>query len=213
MPRQPPIMLSDKRMILGLYSDTFGCSLFAFTEDGGEDWEFSRPLAQRGIQPSIVRKKNGDLMAYMRSSPTNAAKSTDGGMTWTEVPIDIENSGSSVAVLGLKSGNWILAVNDVPRGRHQLSLYLSEDEGESWVRKRFLEQIDTETLPEGGKATGSYPTLIQTSDDMIHVTYTHENGHEFKGKTIKHAWFNEEWVLAGDAAQPEPPERRPSSRR
>lgn len=196
MPRQPPIMLSDKRMILGLYSDTFNCSMFAFTEDAGETWEFSRPLAQRGIQPSIVQKKNGNLVAYMRDSPVvRQAESSDGGMTWEERSLDIPNSGSSVAVLGLQSGNWILAVNDVPRGRHHLSLYLSQDEGKTWVRKRYLEKLD----PEKGKATGSYPTLIQTEDGSIHLTYTHENGAEFEGKTIKHARFNEAWVLEGHA--------------
>jgi predicted neuraminidase len=198
MPRQPPIMLSDKRMMLGLYSDTFNCSMFAFTENAGETWEFSRPLDQRGIQPSIVQKKNGNLVAYMRDSPVvRRAESSDGGMTWTEDPIEILNSGSSVAVLGLKSGNWLLAVNDVPRGRNQLSLYLSQDEGKTWVRKRYLEKIDVTQLPEGGKATGSYPTLIQTADGSIHITYTHENGLEFNGKTIKHARFNEAWVLEG----------------
>lgn len=195
MPRQPPIMLTDKRMMLGLYSDTFNCSMFAFTEDAGETWEFSRPLGQAGIQPSLVRRKNGDLVAYMRASPkTKCAESKDGGMTWTEVELDILNSGASVAVLGLKSGNWLLAVNDVERGRHQLSLYLSQDEGKTWVRKRYLEKLD----PEKGKATGSYPTMIQTKDGSIHITYTHENEAEFKGKTIKHAHFNEAWVLAGE---------------
>ncbi len=194
LPRQPPIMLSDKRMMLGLYSDTFDCTLFAFTEDAGETWEFSRPLESFGIQPSIVQKKNGVLVAYMRASPvTRCAESTDGGLTWTEVPLDILNSGSSVAVLGLKSGNWILAVNDVPKGRHQLSLYLSEDEGETWTRKRYLEKLD----PEKGRVTASYPTLILTADGLIHATYTYVNEAEAQGKTIKHAWFNEAWLLSG----------------
>ncbi|MCA9412544.1 MAG: exo-alpha-sialidase [Candidatus Omnitrophica bacterium] len=196
LPRQPPIMLSDKRMMLGLYSDTFDCSMFAFTEDAGETWDFSRPLVPFGIQPSIVQKKNGDLIAYMRASPkTTCVESSDGGMTWTEVPLDILNSGASVAALALESGNWILAVNDVPDGRHQLSLYLSEDEGETWIRKRYLEKLD----PEKGNVTASYPTLIQAADGMVHATYTYVNEEEAKGKAIKHAWFNEDWILTGSS--------------
>ena len=189
MPRQPPIMLNDKRMMLGLYSDTFGCSMFAFTEDAGQTWEFSEPLAQRGIQPSLVRKKDGNIVAYMRDSPkVRRAESSDLGMTWTEDPIDIVNSGSSVAVLGLISGNWILAVNDVPNGRHVLTVYLSEDEGKTWNTKRSLENLE----PRKGNA--SYPTLIQTHDGSIHCTYTHENKNSFAGKTIKHVRFNEDWI-------------------
>src|SRR4051812_20885280 len=162
MPRQPPIMLTQKRMMLGLYSDTFNCSMFAFTEDAGRTWEFSRPLTQRGIQPSLVRKRNGSVVAFMRDSPVvRRAESSDAGMTWTEDPIDIANSGSSVAALGLKGGHWILAVNDVPRGRHILTLYLSEDEGKTWKAKRPLENM------EPGMGTGSYPTLIQAADGSI----------------------------------------------
>jgi predicted neuraminidase len=206
MPRQPPIMLSDKRMMLPLYSDTFGCSMMAFTENAGQSWEFSRPLGQRGIQASVVQRKNGEIMAYMRNSPdTKCAESKDGGMTWTEVELGIPNSGSSVAALALKSGNWLLAVNDVLRGRHQLSLYLSQDEGKTWVRKRFLEKLEQK---QDKKRTASYPTMIQTNDGNIHVTYTHENDAVFAGKTIKHAWFNEAWVLSGtDAVTAETPQQ------
>jgi len=194
LPRQPPIMLSEKRMMLGLYSDTFDCSMFAFTEDAGRTWEFSRPLEQFGIQPSIVRRKNGDLVAYLRSEPlTGCVESRDGGMTWEERPLSVANTGSSIAVLALKSGQWVMAVNDDLSGRHQLSLYLSEDEGMSWHRKRFLEKLD----PTEGRTTSSYPTMIQTADGMIHVTYTYENEPEFSGKTIKHAWFSEAWIRAG----------------
>lgn len=192
MPRQPPIMLTKKRMMLGLYSDTFDCSMFAFTEDGGQTWEFSRPLNQEGIQPSIVQKKNGNIVAFMRHDPkVKRAESSDKGMTWTEVPIDIANSGSSVAALGLKSGNWILAVNDVPRGRHVLTVYLSDDEGKTWKAKRALENFEPE------KGSGHYPTLIQTADGSIHITYTHQDKDKFKGSTIKHVRFNEAWITSG----------------
>jgi predicted neuraminidase len=191
MPRQPPIMLTDKRMMLGLYSDTFNCSMFAFTEDAGQTWEFSRPLGQRGIQPSVVRKKDGNLVAFMRDSPVvRRAESSDGGMTWSEDPIDIANSGASVAVLGLKSGNWILAVNDLPQGRERLTCYLSEDEGKTWPIKRAFEDLE----PKMG--TASYPTLLQTPDGSIHITYTHQDKKNFEGETIKHVRFNEAWITA-----------------
>lgn len=191
MPRQPPIMLDEKRMMLGLYSDTFNCAMFAFTENAGQTWEFSRPLTQRGIQPSTVRKKNGNLVAFMRDSPVvRRAESSDGGLNWTEVPIDILNSGSSVAALALKSGAWILATNDVTQGRHILTLYLSDDEGQTWPVKRALEDLK----PDMG--SGSYPTLIQAADGTIHCTYTHEDEENFAGTTIKYVHMNEAWIRA-----------------
>lgn len=197
LPRQPPIMLTDKRLMLGLYSDTFDCSLFAFTEDAGQTWQFTRPLIPWGIQPALVQRTNGELFAYLRASlMTRCIKSTDDGWTWTEVPLDIPNAGSSVAVLRLASGNWLLLVNDDPSGRHQLSLYLSTDEGETWTRKRFLERMD----PAQGKCTASYPTVIQSADGRIHCTYTHMNEAEFTGKSIHHASFTEAWVESGNAS-------------
>ena len=192
MPRQQPIMLNDKRMMLGLYSDTFDCSLFAFTEDGGQNWEFSEPLRDLGIQPSLVRKKNGNIVAYMRDAPlVRRAESNDLGMTWKEELTDIPNSGSSVAVLGLKSGNWILLVNDLPKGRHVLTAMLSDDEGKTWKWKRALENHE----PEQG--TGSYPTIIQTADGSIHATYTHQDQKIAPGETIRHVRLNEAWIKAG----------------
>ncbi|MEZ6049460.1 MAG: sialidase family protein [Planctomycetaceae bacterium] len=195
LPRQPPIMLQDGRMMLGLYSDTFDCSMFAFTSNAGKTWEFSRPVMAWGIQPAIVQRSNGEILAYLRSSPaTGCVKSTDQGKSWEEIPLNIPNAGSSVAVLKLKSGNWLMAVNDDPRGRHQLSLYLSSDEGESWVRKRFLERVEYGT----GKATASYPTMIQSADGVIHCTFTHVNELKFTGKSIRHTWFTEKWLNSGN---------------
>lgn len=191
MPRQQPIMLSDKRMMLGLYSDTFDCSLFAFTEDSGKTWEFSEPLREEGIQPSLVQKKNGNIVAYMRNSPNvRRAESSDKGMTWVEEPTDIPNPGSSVAVLGLKSGNWVMLVNDEPSGRHILKAYLSDDEGKTWQWQRLLEKHEKD------QGTGSYPTVIQAADGSIHATYTQQDKTIAKGETIRHVRFNEAWVKA-----------------
>lgn len=198
MPRQPPIMLTQTRMMVPLYSDTFGCSLFAYTENGGEDWEYSPPMFLPGggnIQASLVKKQNGNIVAFMRSNgrvrQIRRAESSDGGMNWTEVPLDIPNGGSSVAACGLRSGNWILLCNDTVRGRHILTAYLSDDEGQTWKWKRALENLEPE------KGTGSYPTVIQAKDGTIHCTYMHEDAKNFAGKTIKHARFNEAWVKAG----------------
>ena len=205
MPRQPPIMLNEHRMMLGLYSDFWGCSMAAFTENGGETWEFSEPmifpewLLTLNVQPSFVLKNNGNVVAFMRGRrgkrKVQRAESGDGGLTWTEDPCDIECNDSSVAVLGLKSGHWLLAVNDV-RGRSVLTVYLSDDEGRTWNWRRALERF------EPGQGSGQYPTLIQSADGSIHIVYTHQDAARFDGRTIKHVRFNEAWVIAGDGGRP-----------
>ncbi|MCX8063623.1 MAG: exo-alpha-sialidase [Candidatus Hydrogenedentes bacterium] len=202
MTRVHPIMLSENKLMLGLYSDVFNCSLAGFTEDWGKTWYFSNPILDTeirniaNIQPSFVTKTDGTIVAYMRDNglPKRIRKaySTDSGMTWSNVMLtEIPNPGSSVECIKLNSGKWLLICNDTQSGRHKLTAYLSDDEGESWKWKRAIEESPA------GKGSYSYPSVIQTKDGLIHCTYSCKD-EETVGSTIRHAWFNEEWILKGD---------------
>jgi predicted neuraminidase len=199
MTRLHPIMLSDTRMMLGLYSDVFNCSLAAFTEDWGKTWTFSEPIFGIGnIQPSFVVKKNGDVYAMMRDNGPfgfiQVADSTDGGVRWTPArTISIPNPGSSVECIVMKNGHWVLVCNDTKDGRHQLTAYLSEDEGASWKWSRPLEDHEKDA------GSASYPSVIQAADDAIHCTYSFRED-AVKGSTIRHTRFNEGWIRQGVAA-------------
>ena len=196
MTRLHPVMLSNNRIMLGLYSDVFECSLAAFTEDWGKNWTFSEPiLGLANIQPAFVQKKNGELVAMMRDNSfinrIRLSESKDGGMTWTEARnMDIPNPGSSLDCIPLKSGNWALVCNDTEEGRHKMTVYLSEDEGATWKWKRRLEDF------EKGKGSGAYPCVIQTKDGLIHCSYSFKD-EAIKGSTIKHVRFSEAWVREG----------------
>ncbi len=196
MTRLHPIMLSDTRMMLGLYSDVFNCSMAAFTNDWGKTWEFSEPILDLGnIQPSFNRKKDGTIVAMMRDNGLphriRIATSSDGGMKWSKVGnMDIPNPGSSLECIVLKSGNWVLVCNDTIEGRHLLTAYLSDDEGATWKWKRGLE---TFARDEG---SGAYPSVIQAADGSIHCTYSY-TVKGTPGSTIKHTRFNEAWIQAG----------------
>lgn len=195
MTRLHPIMLSDSRMMLGLYSDVFNCSLAAFTKDWGKTWQFSKPILSveiGNIQPAFVQRKNEEIYAFMRDNgiPKRIRKSVsrDGGISWGPVEaMEIPNPGSSVDCVALANGHWALVCNDTTNGRHILSVYLSDDEGGTWKWKRRIEDFP----PDQGSA--SYPSLIQAKDGSLHVTYSYTSK-AFEGSTIKHARFNEEWV-------------------
>ena len=67
MTRVHPFVLDDRSWILPLYSDGFDLSIMALTDDAGVNWTASQPLVGLGdIQPSLVRKKDGGLVALMR---------------------------------------------------------------------------------------------------------------------------------------------------
>jgi predicted neuraminidase len=195
MPRVHPLLLPSGRWILPLYSDTFSASIMAISDDRGETWTASRPLIGFGnIQPSLVRKKDGELVAFMRDNGPHhrirLSRSRDDGVSWSPV-VDsaFPNPGAGIEAIRLTSGRWALIYNDLPKGRHSLAVSLSDDEGESWNWTKHVERT------EPGEGQFHYPSIIQAADGMIHVTYTSSG--PGRGSTIEHARFNEAWLMAG----------------
>jgi predicted neuraminidase len=197
MTRVHPFVLDGKRIIVPLYSDGFDFSIMAISDDGGKTWQASRPLVSLGgVQPSLVQKRDGTLVAYMRDNgppPKRVlrSESRDGGMSWSPVvDDDLPNPGSGLEVIRLQNGRWAMVCNDTEQGRHRLAVLLSDDEGKSWKWKRYLENDPP------GAGSYSYPSIIQAQDGTIHVTYSWSQ--PGKGSCIKYARFNEAWVTEGD---------------
>jgi predicted neuraminidase len=195
MPRVHPLLLPSGRWILPLYSDTFSASIMAISDDRGQTWTASRPLIGFGnIQPSLVRRKDGELVAFMRDNGPHhrirLSRSCDDGVSWSPV-VDsaFPNPGAGIEAIRLTSGRWALIYNDLPKGRHSLAVSLSDDEGESWNWTKHVERT------EPGEGQFHYPSIIQAADGMIHVTYTSSG--PGRGSTIQHARFNEAWLTAG----------------
>ncbi len=193
MTRIHPISLKSGRILLPLYSDGYNISIVAISDDNGNNWRASNPIVGLGpIQPSLVQKQNGHIIAYMRDSgiePKRILKSIskDNGETWsfakdTKTP----NPSSSIEVLQLKNGNWVMACNDTESSRSQMAILLSFNEGKSWEVKKYIGKHE-----HNSGITLAYPSLIQSSDELIHLTYSLKDK---EGKTIQHAIFNEDWI-------------------
>jgi predicted neuraminidase len=195
MPRVHLLVLPTGRWILPLYTDTFSVSLMAISDDQGETWKCSAPLIGWGnIQPSLVRRNDGRLVAFMRDNGPHQrirlSSSTDDGMTWSPV-VDSEfpNPGAGIEAIRLRSGRWLLVYNDLAKGRFSLAASLSDDEGKTWKWTRHIERSPN------GVGLFHYPSVIETSDRTIHVTYTRRTPQQ--GSTIAHARFDETWLIAG----------------
>ena len=195
MTRIHPTVLASGRILLPLYSDGFNVALAAISDDDGKSWRASNPIVGFGpIQPTFAKRKDGSIMAYLRDSGAAPqrimmSESSDQGETWSfAIDTDIPNPGSSLEVTVLKNGHWVMAYNDTEDNRNSWAVSLSDDEGKTWKWKRHIGQAADQS------ESFSYPSLIQTKDGKLHLTYSYRNP---SGKTIMHASFDEKWIKKG----------------
>jgi predicted neuraminidase len=192
-PRCKPTVLPTGRILLPLYSDTYSVSVMAISDDEGKTWYAGKPLAGFGsIQPTVLRRNDGTLVAYMRENgpirKIRIAESKDDGISWGPVgTTELPNPGSGLDAVRLINGHWLLVYNDTIRGRNSLAVSLSDDEGRSWKWTRHLERHDSGSY--------HYPSVIQGGEGTIHAVYSYFVP---QGKSMKHAAFNEAWVKHGD---------------
>jgi predicted neuraminidase len=197
-PRCKPTVLSTGRILLPLYSDTYSFSIMAVSDDDGASWYASDVLIGFGnIQPAVLERKDGSVVAYMRENgitdKIRVCESSDGGLNWGPVgELDLPNPGSGLDAVRLANGHWAMIYNDTVKGRSSLAVSISEDEGKTWPITRHLEKHD--------KGSYHYPAIIQGADGTLHAVYSYfvHDADGKEGKSMKHAAFNEAWLKAGD---------------
>jgi predicted neuraminidase len=219
MTRAHPFVLEGTRLIVPLYSDGFSFSIMNISDDWGATWHASAPLVEFGnIQPSLARRRDGTLVAYMRDNGPgpkrlHISESRDRGETWSPVrDTQFPNPGSGAEVRALANGHWVLVYNDLEQGRYSLAISLSEDEGATWPWTRHLEQ-DPPTSDPAQRGEYHYPSIVQARDGSLHATYSYfipparatriadsqpgPADSRLSRKAIKHAHFNEAWIKEG----------------
>ncbi|MEW6203087.1 MAG: sialidase family protein [bacterium] len=184
--RNHPLTLGDGTMILPIHNEVLWSPAFMLTKDGGKTWRRTGTnlrVAGGAIEPALIRLSDNTLIAYLRTTTGKILMTTskDNGEHWSAPrDTDLPNPNAAVEIVRLRNGHLVLAFNDSQVARTPLTVALSLDEGKTWSHKRNLEDAYGEF---------SYPSIIQTEDGLIHVTYTYKRTH------IKHAVFNEGWIM------------------
>lgn len=142
---------------------------FERTPDLGRTWHRTDLLhdgvAVHAIQPSILFRGGEQLVALGRTREGKVFRiaSDDAGSSWGTIALtDLPNPSSGTDAVTLKDGRHLLIYNHTARGRSPLNLAVSNDT-ESWQAALVLES-------EPGEY--SYPAIIQTSNGLVHATYT-----------------------------------------
>ncbi len=179
----PPVALPDGRWLIGTAAQK-KCSLEIMDARGPT---FSKHIALPQdlpmSEPCLVLDGDGAVQIYFRNRQEHTAdrfvmKTTYNPQTSALSPLErtsIPNPDSGIDAIRLQDGRMVLVANPSHTSRQELALYVSNDNGKSWEQKVLLEQ---------GKGEYSQPSIIQTSDGLIHIMYAWWQNQE--QKNIKH---------------------------
>ncbi len=181
--KNKPVQLPNGDIICGcsLEDPNAGWQIsFERSTDGGKTFTpgdfVARGDIPKATQPTILIHSPTRLQALGRTTIGGIFQtwSNDAGKTWSPLELTtLPNCNSGIDAVTLKDGRHLLAYNhsNIEKVRYPLCIAMTED-GTNWQAVTELE-----TAPPGQY---SYPSIIQSSDGLVHVAYT------FLRKTIKH---------------------------
>lgn len=177
--KNKPVLLSDGTLMCPSSIEGDGWRLRMETSpDFGKTWKMGDTIARgkkkiNAIQPSILFHKGGKIQAIARTRNRAMAStfSSDNGKSWSDLELlDLPNNNSGTDAVTLKNGKHLLVYNhvlppgDLAKGpRTPLNVSISKD-GIHWDASLILEDSKISQY--------SYPSMIQSSDGMVHIVYT-----------------------------------------
>ncbi len=175
--RAKPVLLGDK-LWCGSSSEHDGWRIhLEFTSDFGRTWTRTEALNDgkefSAIQPTVLAWSPQRIQLLCRSRQGRVVESWthDGGKTFSPLrATEMPNPSTGVDSVLLKDGRALFVYNNTTRERTPLSIAASTN-GTNWNHVLTLEN-------EPGEY--SYPAMIVTRDESVHVTYT------WKRQRIKH---------------------------
>ena len=138
------------------------------------------------VQPSVIRPTPGKetLFVYFRDRRAGhiyKSESADDGEEWSSPEkTEFPNNNAGIQARTLLNQHIVLVYNPTNHARHPIRISLSEDGGKTWPYYRDLKS--------GEGPEYSYPCILQTSDEYIHVSYAYNRA------TIKYVKFMEDWI-------------------
>lgn len=158
---------------------------FEVSRDNFKTWEVVGPINDGvefdAIQPSVLRYPDGRLqiLCRTRQDVISESWSTDNGKTWSQMKAtSLPNPSAGTDAVTLKDGRQLLVYNHTtdngpePKDRSMLNVAISKN-GKQWKPVLTLENVPNES-------GYSYPAVIQSSDGLVHITYTYNR------ETVKH---------------------------
>lgn len=170
--KNKPLSLADGTLVCGSSTEHDGWRLhFELYDKQGKPLGRVEPQdnrsAPQAIQPGLLKLKDETIVALCRPRMPGGlveTRSSDGGKTWSPGKRNtLPNPGSGIDALTLADGRHLLIYNHTIAGRSPLNIAVAADDNLAWQAAVELENTPGEY---------SYPAIIQSSDRLVHVTYT-----------------------------------------
>lgn len=159
-----------------------------YTDDHGKTFHLSETAPfGGGNENSAAELPDGKLMMNFRNQKGKprtriVAVSRDGGETWDKIYYDHNlpdpvNQGSILNVGQKDEENYILAFSNAadPEHRRNLTVRISEDNGETWTKQHRVDKKDVGT---------AYSDIVEVDDGKIGVLYERGDYEEIVFKVI-----------------------------
>ncbi len=163
------------------------CAFVDLSFDGGKTWTRSErvPMPNLAIdnqqnplgvvQPALWESKPGNVHMLLRSNNCQIYRSDseDGGYSWCEIyPIGLPNNNSGIDLVKHSTEKLLLVCNPIAQNwgsRNLLSLFISSDNGKSWLKKCDLEYGKAKAV----STEFSYPAITNLPNDEVAISYTY----------------------------------------
>jgi predicted neuraminidase len=189
-----PLQFADGAIGLPVYHEMLGKfgELLRLNADGDVIQKSRLSWGRSSLQPVIVPWSETEAVGFMRYAgdpPHRVAlvRTTDAGAHWSPpVKTALPNPNAAVGSVLLANGGLLLAFNNSPDNRDDLSLAYSADHGNTW---RIVYIFDSgSTSPRAPAREYSYPWIMQDQAGDVHLLYT------WGRSRIKHVHFNSAWL-------------------
>jgi predicted neuraminidase len=181
--RNKPLELADGTLLCGSSSEDKGWRAHVeWTKNPFGLWNRGPTLNAAftcpAIQPTLLAQEGGlQMLVRTKQGRIFEAWATNGHYRWSALArTALPNPNSAIDAVKLRDGRSLLVYNHTTAGRAVMNVAVSTDGGASW---QALCELENEAGSEF-----SYPAVIQTSDGLVHTTYT------WKRQRIRHVVFD-----------------------
>jgi len=179
--KNKPVLLANGSLLCASSTEHEGWRVhLEWTPDFGETWRSTEAINDGikfgAIQPTVLKQgKRLQILCRSKQGKIVQSWSDADGRSWSPLSATtLPNPNSGIDGTTLADGRSVLIYNHTGRGRSPLNVAVTGD-GKKWNAALVLENQPGEY---------SYPAVIQTSDGLVHITYT------YKRLRVKHVVLN-----------------------